>query len=191
MAQGLRRGGHLVPCDRSAVRQNPGMSLQELQNEVTQLSPEDRARLRAHLESLEVFSDSKVMEEWTQTNRAAEAGAVVSRDEAIARLQPVGKQATEGFRGMPGARYFWLGRFVGNCSHKWIAFNGCLHDASGDEYEPLCPGRPIPNGIIAELTPLSACLFIVSLALCKFELLLSVKYLSRAFEEGNSVIEAA
>lgn len=70
------------------------MSLQELQQEVARLSPEDRARLRAHLDSLELFSDSKVMEEWTQTNRAAEAGAVVSRDEAIARLQAAGKQVS-------------------------------------------------------------------------------------------------
>lgn len=70
------------------------MSLQELQNEVARFSPENRAKLRVHLDSLEVFSDSKVMEEWTQTNRAAEAGAVVSRDEAIARLQAAGKQVT-------------------------------------------------------------------------------------------------
>lgn len=68
------------------------MSMQEPQKEVARLSPEERATLRAHLDSLEIFSDSKAMEEWTQTNRAAAAGAVVSRDEAIARLQAAGKQ---------------------------------------------------------------------------------------------------
>ena len=68
------------------------MSLQELQQEVARLSPENRARLRAHLDSLEIFSDAKVMEEWTQTNRAAAAGSVVSRDEAMARLRAAGKE---------------------------------------------------------------------------------------------------
>ncbi|MEP6672214.1 MAG: hypothetical protein ABJF10_23830 [Chthoniobacter sp.] len=68
------------------------MSLQELQDAVTRLSPEDRAKLRAHLDSLEVFSNPEVMEEWTHHNRAAAAGAVVSRHEAIARLKAAGKQ---------------------------------------------------------------------------------------------------
>ena len=68
------------------------MNLQELQDEVARLSPEDRARLRAHLDSLEIFSDPKVMEEWTRHNRAAAAGAVVSRDEAMARLKAAGKR---------------------------------------------------------------------------------------------------
>jgi hypothetical protein len=68
------------------------MSLQELQEEVARLSPEDRAKLRAHLDSLETFSNPKVMEEWTHQNRAAAAGAVVSREEAIARLKSAGKQ---------------------------------------------------------------------------------------------------
>jgi hypothetical protein len=68
------------------------MSLKELQDEVARLSPEDRARLRVHLDSLDVFSDSKAMEEWTLQNRAAEAGAVVSRDDAIVRLKAAGKQ---------------------------------------------------------------------------------------------------
>lgn len=69
-----------------------GMSLQELQEEVSRLSREDRAKLRAHLDALETFSDPRVMEEWTQTNRIASAGGVVSREEAIARLQAAGKQ---------------------------------------------------------------------------------------------------
>lgn len=69
-----------------------GMSLQELQEEAARLSREDRARLRAHLDSLEVFADPQLMEKWTRANRAAEEGQVVSRDEAIARLKAAGKQ---------------------------------------------------------------------------------------------------
>lgn len=68
------------------------MSLQEIQKEVAQLSAEERAALRRHLDQLDIFSDAKVMEEWTQHNRAAEAGAIVSREQAIARLQATGKQ---------------------------------------------------------------------------------------------------
>ncbi len=68
------------------------MSLQEIQDEVARLSPEDRARLRSHLDSLEIFSDPKVMEEWTYQNRAAETGAVIPREDAIARLKAAGKQ---------------------------------------------------------------------------------------------------
>ena len=60
--------------------------------EVARLSPEERAKLRAQLDSLETFSDPKVMEEWTQNNRAAEAGGVVSRHEAIDRLKAAGKR---------------------------------------------------------------------------------------------------
>jgi hypothetical protein len=68
------------------------MSLQELKDEVARLSPEDRARLRAHLDALETLSDGKVMEEWTRQNRSALAGNVVSRDEAVARLKAAGKE---------------------------------------------------------------------------------------------------
>jgi hypothetical protein len=68
------------------------MSLQELQQEVARLSPEDRAKLRAHLDALETFCDPKVMEDWTFQNRAAETGNVVSRDTVIARLKAAGKQ---------------------------------------------------------------------------------------------------
>lgn len=68
------------------------MSLQELQQEVSRLSTEDRARLRAHLNALEVFADPQAMETWTETNRATAAGAVISRDEALARLQAAGRQ---------------------------------------------------------------------------------------------------
>jgi hypothetical protein len=67
------------------------MSLQELQEEAARLSREDRAKLRAHLDSLDIFSDPQLMENWTQANRAAESGAVVSREEAIARLRAAGK----------------------------------------------------------------------------------------------------
>jgi hypothetical protein len=70
------------------------MTLQELRDEVSRLSREDRARLRAHLDSLDVFSDPVVMEEWTRANRAAEAGGIVSREDAIERLRTAGK----GFR---------------------------------------------------------------------------------------------
>jgi hypothetical protein len=63
------------------------MSLQDIQDEVSRLSPEDLAQLRAHLDTLETLADTKVMEEWTENNRAAMAGAVVSREEAIARLR--------------------------------------------------------------------------------------------------------
>ena len=68
------------------------MSLQEIQKEVAQLSAEERAALRRHLDQLDFFSDPKVMEEWTRNNRAAEAGAIVSRKEAIARLQAANLQ---------------------------------------------------------------------------------------------------
>ena len=68
------------------------MSLQELQEEIARLSPADRAKLRAHMDSLDVFSNPPVMREWTLANRAAATGAVVSRDEAIARLRAAGKQ---------------------------------------------------------------------------------------------------
>jgi len=68
------------------------MSLQELQNEVARLSAAERAKLRAHLDALETLSDPKVMEEWTHQNRAAEAGKVISRGAAIARLKAAGKQ---------------------------------------------------------------------------------------------------
>jgi hypothetical protein len=71
---------------------NATMSLKELQDEVARLSPEDRAKLRAHLDSLDVFSDPKVKEDWTRQNRAAAAGAVVPREEAIARLKAARKQ---------------------------------------------------------------------------------------------------
>ena len=67
------------------------MSLQELQQEVARLSREDRAKLREHLDALETMSDPTVMEQWTENNRTAEAGAVVSRAEAIARLRAAGK----------------------------------------------------------------------------------------------------
>lgn len=68
------------------------MSLQEIEKEVAQLSPEDRATLRRHLDQSNSFSDAKVMEEWTRNNRAVETGAVVSCEEAIARLKAAGKQ---------------------------------------------------------------------------------------------------
>jgi hypothetical protein len=68
------------------------MSLQEIQDEVARLSPEDRARLRSHLDALETISDPDIMEEWTRNNRAAAEGAVLSRDEVIARLQNAGKR---------------------------------------------------------------------------------------------------
>ncbi|EDY21130.1 hypothetical protein CfE428DRAFT_1423 [Chthoniobacter flavus Ellin428] len=67
------------------------MSLQELQEEIARLSPEDRAKLRAHMDSLDIFSDPQAMREWTLANRAAAAGAVVSRDEAIAKLKAGGR----------------------------------------------------------------------------------------------------
>lgn len=68
------------------------MSLQEIEKEIAQLSAEERARLRRHLDQLDFFSDPKVMEEWTGNNRAAEAGAVVPCEEAIARLRSAGKK---------------------------------------------------------------------------------------------------
>ena len=68
------------------------MSLQEIQKEVAQLSFEERATLRRHLDELDFFSDPKVMDEWTRNNRAAEGGAVVSRELAIERLKESGKQ---------------------------------------------------------------------------------------------------
>jgi hypothetical protein len=67
------------------------MSLQELKDEAARLSPEDRVRLKAHLDALETLSDPKVMEEWTHQNRAAVAGNVVSRDEVMSRLKAAGK----------------------------------------------------------------------------------------------------
>ena len=67
------------------------MSLPELQSQVAQLTAEERAKLRAQLDGLDFFSDPGAMEEITRNNRAAEAGAVVSRDEALARLQAAGK----------------------------------------------------------------------------------------------------
>ena len=68
------------------------MSLQEIQKEVAQLSAEERATLRQHLDRLDFFSDPKVMEEWMRNNRAAKAGAIVSREQALARLKAAGKQ---------------------------------------------------------------------------------------------------
>ena len=68
------------------------MSFHEIQNEVAQLSTEERAKLRRQLDELEYFSDDKLMEEWTRHNRAAEAGAVVSREEAISRLKAAGRE---------------------------------------------------------------------------------------------------
>ena len=68
------------------------MSLQEIQKEIAQLSAEERAALRRHLDDLEFFSDPKVMEEWTRNNRGAETGSVVPREEALARLKAAGKQ---------------------------------------------------------------------------------------------------
>ena len=68
------------------------MSLQELQREVAQLSTEERAKLREHLNRLDFLHQPEVMEEWTRNNRAAAAGGVVSREEAIARLEAAGKQ---------------------------------------------------------------------------------------------------
>lgn len=68
------------------------MSVQELQSEVARLPAEERARLRDYLDALEIFSDAKAMEEWTKTNRAAAAGAVVSREGAMARLRAAGKR---------------------------------------------------------------------------------------------------
>jgi len=70
------------------------MSLQEIQNEIARLSVEDRAALRRHLDELDSFADQKLMEEWTHNNRAAEAGTVVSREQAIARLRAAGKQVS-------------------------------------------------------------------------------------------------
>ena len=67
------------------------MSLLELQTQVAQLSVEERAKLRAQLDGLDFFSDPAAVEEITRNNRAAEAGAVVSRDEALARLKAAGK----------------------------------------------------------------------------------------------------
>ncbi len=67
------------------------MSLQEIQREITQLSAEERAVLRRQLDALDVFSDTKVMEEWTANNRAAEAGGMVAADEAVAQLKAAGK----------------------------------------------------------------------------------------------------
>ena len=73
------------------ARHSEFMSLQEIQKEVAQLSAEERAALRRHLDQLNFFSDPKMMEEWTGNNRAAEAGGVIPREEAIARLQAAGK----------------------------------------------------------------------------------------------------
>jgi hypothetical protein len=63
------------------------MSLQEIQDEVARLSPEDRAKLRAHLDHLELFSNPAVMQELTESNRQARAGRVHSREEVIAAIQ--------------------------------------------------------------------------------------------------------
>ena len=68
------------------------MSLLELQQEIAQLSSEDRERLRRHLDHLDFFSDPEVMEELTLSNREARAGRVHTREEVIAALKKAGKQ---------------------------------------------------------------------------------------------------
>ena len=70
------------------------MSLQEIQKEIERLSPADRAKLRAHLDQLDVFADPEVMQEWTESNRQARAGRVHSREEVMAALQQVDKSAS-------------------------------------------------------------------------------------------------
>ena len=64
------------------------MNLQEIENEIEQLSIEERAKLRRHLE---FFGDPDIMEELTRNNRVAAAGRVVSREEVLARLKAAGK----------------------------------------------------------------------------------------------------
>ncbi len=67
------------------------MSLQEIQREIAQLSPEDLAKLRAHLDQLDIFAHPEVMQEWTESNREARAGRVHSREEVILALQKAGQ----------------------------------------------------------------------------------------------------
>ncbi len=68
------------------------MSLQEIQKEIAQLSPEDRARLRAQLDQLDIFADPEAMKEWTESNRQARAGRVHSREEVVSALQKADQQ---------------------------------------------------------------------------------------------------
>lgn len=63
------------------------MSLQEIQQEIARLSPEDRTKVRAQLDFLDAFADPAVMRELTESNREARAGRVHSREEVIAAAQ--------------------------------------------------------------------------------------------------------
>jgi hypothetical protein len=85
-------GREATPWKPEFAGHNDRMSLQEIQKEIAQLSAEERDALRRHLDQLALFSDDKVMEEWTRNNRDAEAGAVVSREQAVAQLKAAGKQ---------------------------------------------------------------------------------------------------
>ena len=83
---------HDPPWKPECTGHSADVSLQEIQKEIAQLSTGERAEVRRQLDQLDFFSDEKMMEEWTRHNRAAEAGEVVSREQAIARLQAAGRQ---------------------------------------------------------------------------------------------------
>jgi len=70
------------------------MSLQEIQQAVSRLSAQDRAKLRAHIDQLDFFSDPEVMRELTESNRQARAGRVHSREEVAAALQSTESSAS-------------------------------------------------------------------------------------------------
>ena len=68
------------------------MRLQKLQEEIAGLSPEDRAKLRTYIDTLGSHSPApKAAPKVVQANRAAHAGAAVSRAAALERLKAARK----------------------------------------------------------------------------------------------------
>ena len=70
------------------------MSLQEIQQAASRLSAEDRAKLRAHLDQIDIFSNPEVMRELTESNRQARTGQVHSREEVEAALRSADRPAS-------------------------------------------------------------------------------------------------
>jgi hypothetical protein len=54
---------------------------------ISQLSPEDRKKLRENFDFIESWCDPKVMEELTRNNREAREGKVYTREQALELLE--------------------------------------------------------------------------------------------------------
>lgn len=63
------------------------MTYLEVTLAISQLSPEDRKKLRENFDLIESFCDPVVMDELTISNRQAREGKVCTREQVIAALK--------------------------------------------------------------------------------------------------------